>query len=109
MDLSGMGVTLECTWSGMRMGIEWHYTTKIDNFKGDMPVNMYFVTCSLLNCPFPGDNGRIGESPSICPFLKNNGDEAPKGRVPLFFRNIQIRELSPTLNTQINCILIDIV
>ena len=22
---------------------------------------------------------RIGESPSICPFLKNNGPEAPKG------------------------------
>ena len=38
---------------------------------------------------------RIGESPSICPFLKNNGDEAPKGPSPIIFRNGQIRGLSP--------------
>ena len=37
----------------------------------------------------------IGESPSICPFLKNNGDEAPKGPSPIIFRNGQIRGLSP--------------
>ena len=45
---------------------------------------------------------RTGESPSICPFLQNNGDEAPKGpspimfSTPLCFRNGQIRGLSPT-------------
>ena len=40
----------------------------------------------------------VGESPSICPFLKNNGDEVLKGssRVPLFFRTEQIQGLSST-------------
>ena len=28
----------------------------------------------------------IGESPSSCPFLKNNGDEAPKGPSPIVFQ-----------------------
>ena len=28
---------------------------------------------------------RIGESPSICPFLKNNGHEAPKGPSAIIF------------------------
>ena len=41
---------------------------------------------------------RIGESPSICPFLKNNGDEAPKGPSPIIFRNGQIRGLKIHLN-----------
>ena len=27
----------------------------------------------------------IGESPSICPFLKNNGHEAPKGPSAIIF------------------------
>ena len=39
----------------------------------------------------------IGESPSICPFLKKIMDTRPwRGRLPLFFRNGQIRGLSPT-------------
>ena len=29
---------------------------------------------------------RIGESPSICPFLKNNGHEAPKGPSAIIFQ-----------------------
>ena len=29
---------------------------------------------------------RIGESPRICPFLKNNADEAPKSLSPVFFQ-----------------------
>ena len=29
---------------------------------------------------------RIGESPSISPILKNNGDEAPKGPSPITFQ-----------------------
>ena len=29
---------------------------------------------------------RIGKSPSICPFLKNNGDEVPKGPSPSVFQ-----------------------
>ena len=28
----------------------------------------------------------IGESPSICPFLKNNGHEAPKGPSAIIFQ-----------------------
>ena len=36
----------------------------------------------------------IGESPSICPFLKNNGDEASKGPSSIIFRKGQIRGLS---------------
>ena len=28
----------------------------------------------------------LGESPSICPFLKNNGDETPKGPSPIIFQ-----------------------
>ena len=28
----------------------------------------------------------IGESPSICPFLKNNGHEAPKGPSAIVFQ-----------------------
>ena len=28
----------------------------------------------------------IGESPSICLFLENNGDEAPKGSSPIIFQ-----------------------
>ena len=49
MDLSGMGVTLECTWSGMRMGIERHYTPKIDNFKGDLPVPVLILATVIVN------------------------------------------------------------
>ena len=37
------------------------------------------VTCSC--CPYLC----IEESPSICPFLKNNGDEAPKGPRSIIF------------------------
>ena len=29
---------------------------------------------------------RTGESPSICPFLKNNGHEAPKGPSAIVFQ-----------------------
>ena len=36
----------------------------------------------------------IGESPSIYPFLKNNGNEAPKGPSSIIFQNGQIRRLS---------------
>ena len=28
----------------------------------------------------------IGESPGICPFLKSNGDEVPKGPSPIIFQ-----------------------
>ena len=28
----------------------------------------------------------VGESSSICPFLENNGDEAPKGSSPIIFQ-----------------------
>ena len=37
----------------------------------------------------------IGENPSICPFLKNNGTRPLGASCPLFFRNGQIRGLSP--------------
>ena len=37
---------------------------------------------------------RIEDSPSICPFLKNNGEEAPKGPSPIIFKNGQIQVLS---------------
>ena len=35
-----------------------------------MSTRMYFLIIRALS---------IGESPSICPFLKNNGPEAPQG------------------------------
>ena len=39
----------------------------------------------------------IGESPSNCPYLQNNGDKAPKGPSSSFFQ--EWTGLSPTSNT----------
>ena len=38
MSLSGIGVALECTLSGMRMGTEWYCNYKIDNFNAGLSV-----------------------------------------------------------------------
>ena len=54
---------------------------------------------------------RIGESPSICPFLKHNGDEAPKGQSPIIFQEwTDTRTFSDFkyISTKIYCILVDI-
>ena len=41
----------------------------------------------------------IGENPSICPFFKTNGDEAPKEASPIIFLERTDTRFSPTYNT----------
>ena len=51
-----------------------------------------------------------GKSPSICPFLKNNGDEAPKGPSPISFQELTDTRTFSNLkytSTKLYCILID--
>ena len=54
---------------------------------------------------------RIGESPSICPFLKLNGDEALKGPNPIMFQEWTDTNIFSDLkytSTKRQCIMIDI-
>ena len=53
----------------------------------------------------------IAESPSICPFLKNNGDEAPKVPSPNLFQEWRDTRTFSDLkytSTKIQCTFIDI-
>ena len=77
-----------------------NYYYRVIKTKISLPLfvrSVYMVrkTCQgplILNDHGPQHMGSLwvsGESPSICSFLKNNGDEAPKPII--FFRNGQIR------------------
>ena len=53
---------------------------------GGIKTLLFCIMQVVCMSEFIGDWLCIGESPSICPFLKNNGPEAPQGpRVHYFF------------------------
>ena len=54
------------------------YTVKKHIAENGMPLTV----CDIWIFRYLG----IGESPSICPFLKNNGHEAPKGPSAIIFQ-----------------------
>ena len=56
----------------LRRFVHWR-KKKVDLHSGKKEQNWYWKRC-------------IGESPSICPFLKNNGHEAPKGPSAIIFQ-----------------------
>ena len=52
--------------------------------ESDLCCISHYLECPCLSVP--SDSLLIGESPNICPFLKNNGHEAPKWPSAIIFQ-----------------------